>query len=213
VRVSGTCRIAIMYLEGPGFMQRDEFPANIIFGNSVIQIPRRQTIITTQSDFEDETAWERTVLILAVPLMPLTASGDVLDLRTGSIATTLSSLALSSMVGSAAVEELLNSLLPVLFGAAWKIMDLGLELAFALAGLAPQHGRRWKINEKSQHAVAHSGNLPDLTNTTNIWQALGLLYSKTVEVRHALVPPKGTGRSLHTGFDRFRRQRSCTPSC
>jgi hypothetical protein len=56
VRVSGTCRIAIMYLEGPGFMQRDEFPANIIFGNSVIQIPRRQTIITTQSDFEDETA-------------------------------------------------------------------------------------------------------------------------------------------------------------
>ena len=113
-------------------------------------------MITTQSDFEDETAWERTVLILAVPLMPLTASGDVLDLRTGSIATTLSSLALSSTVGSAAVEELRNSLLPLLFGAAWKIMDLGLELAFALAGLAPQNGRRWKINEKLQHAVAQS---------------------------------------------------------
>jgi hypothetical protein len=193
-----------MYLEGPGFIQRDIFPANIIFGNSVIQIPRRQTMVTTQSDFEDETAWERTVLILAGPLMPLTASGDVLDLRTGSIATTLSSLALSSTVGSAAVEELRNSLLPLLFGAAWKIMDLGLELAFALAGLAPQNGRRWKINEKSQHAVAHSGNLPGLTNTTDIWQALGLLYSKTVEVRHALVHRRvqvdPSTRDL-TGFD------------
>ena len=34
VRVSGTCRIAVMYLEGPGFMQRDEFPPNLVLRNS-----------------------------------------------------------------------------------------------------------------------------------------------------------------------------------
>jgi hypothetical protein len=101
-------------------------------------------MITTQNEFENETAWERTVLALAIPVMPLTASGTSLDLRTSNI-----SIELTSTVGSGAVEELRNSLLPLLFGAAWKITDLALELAFALAGLAPQNGRRWRIDEKS----------------------------------------------------------------
>jgi hypothetical protein len=70
-------------------------------------------MIMTQNDFEDETAWERTVLALAVPVMPLTASGTSLDLRTRNI-----SMEVTSVVGSEAVEKLRNSLLPLLFGAA-----------------------------------------------------------------------------------------------
>ena len=139
-------------------------------------------MITTQNDFEDETAWERTVLSLAIPVMPLTASGASLDLRTRGI-----SMEVTSIVGGESSEALRNSLLPLLFGAAWKTLDLALELAFAWAGLAPRNGRRWTIAEKLQHALAHKGSLPGLPNTTDMWQALGSLYAQTVEIRHALV--------------------------
>jgi len=141
-------------------------------------------MITVQNEFEDETAWERTVLALAIPVMPLTTSGasPSLDLRSRNI-----SIELTSTIGSGAIEELRNILLPLQFGAAWKITDLALELAFALAGLDPQNGRRWRIDEKSQHAAAHRGSLPGLSTTTDVWHALGSLYTQTVEIRHALV--------------------------
>jgi hypothetical protein len=139
-------------------------------------------MITTQNEFEDETAWERTVLAYAIPVMPLTASGAGLDLRTRTI-----SIELTATVGGESVEALRNSLLPLLFGAAWKILDLALELAFAQAGLVPQNGRRWTIAGKSQHAAAHRGSLPGLLSTTDVWHALGSLYAQTVEIRHALV--------------------------
>jgi len=139
-------------------------------------------MITTKNEFVDETAWERTVLAYAIPLMPLTASGADLDLRTRNI-----SIGLTAIVGEERVEELRNTLLPLLFGTAWKILDLALELAFAQAGLAPQKGSRWTIADKSQHAAAHKGSLQGLSTETEVWPALGSLYTQTVEIRHALV--------------------------
>jgi hypothetical protein len=140
-------------------------------------------MITTRSEFEDETAWERSVIALTVPLMPLVASGADVDLRTRDI-----SIAVSSAVnGSEAIEELRNSLLPLIFGAAWKILDLALELALALGGLYPQKGTRWTITEKSQHALAKSGRLPGFVNSAPLWRSLGSLYAGTREIRHALV--------------------------
>lgn len=156
-------------------------------------------MITTQIDFEDETAWERTVLALVIPAMPLTASGTSVDLRTNAI-----SIELTSIVGGESGEALRNSLLPLLFGAAWKIIDLALELAFAQAGLAPQNGRWWRIDEKSQHAGAHAGSLSGLSSTTDVWDALGVLYTRTREIRHALVHRRiQVDRSTRdlTGFD------------
>lgn len=139
-------------------------------------------VVTTINDFKDETAWERTVLDYAIPLMPLTASGATLDARTRNIAITA-----GSSIGGDGGEEMRNRLLPLLFGTAWKIIDLAFELAFAQAGLAPQRGGRWMISEKSQLAGAHSGSLPGLTSSADVWNALGILYKETVEIRHALV--------------------------
>jgi hypothetical protein len=140
-------------------------------------------VITTVADFEEETAWEKTVLSLATPLMPLSASGAVLDLRTKNI-----TISLSEPVSEEAVAELRNSLLPLLVGAAWKVIDLGLELSFAMAGLTPRRGgHRWLIDEKSQLASAHSGILPGFSASSDLWQAIGSLYAGTQEIRHALV--------------------------
>ncbi len=140
-------------------------------------------MIMTQNDFEDETEWEKTVLELAVPAMPLTASGADLDLRTNTI-----TMVVPSIVSvSGAVGDLLNRVLPLLFGAAWKILDLAHELAFANSGLTPQNGRKWTFEEKSRHAAAHNGILPGIISFSDIWQAIGSLYYQRIEVRHALV--------------------------
>lgn len=139
-------------------------------------------MITTQKDFDDETAWESTVLSYAIPVMPLKGSGTSWDIRTGS-----ASVELTGAFGEESKEVLRNRLLPLLFGAAWKILDLALELALARARLTPQNRNRWTIAEKSEHAAAHKGSLPGLSSTMDVWHALGYLYTKTSEVRHALV--------------------------
>jgi len=115
-------------------------------------------------------------------MMPLTSSGADLDLRTRNI-----SLGHSDTVGGESVEALRNNLLPLLFGAAWKILDLALELAFAQAELVPKDGSQWRIKPKSRHAAAHRGSLQGLSTKTDVWHALGSLYTQTVEIRHALV--------------------------
>jgi hypothetical protein len=154
-------------------------------------------MISTVSEFDEEIAWEKTILALSIPLMPLSASGADLDLRTGTI-----SIGLSDSFGAGAVEELRNTLLPLLFGSSWKILDLSLELALAMARIVPD-GTRWLISEKSQLALAHSGSLHGFAQN-DLWQAYGSLYAGTQQLRHALVHRRvrvnSDTREL-TGFD------------
>jgi hypothetical protein len=138
-------------------------------------------VITTILDFEEDIAWEKTVLSIAVPMMPLIAAGADLDLRTNTI-----SIGLTAFTNSDSVDELRNSLLPLLFGSAWKILDLAQELALANASIAPKRSTRWTIEEKSQHAKANAGTLPGFNNP-EVLRAIGLLYAATRETRHALV--------------------------
>jgi hypothetical protein len=49
------------------------------------------------------------------------------------------------------VNRLKDQLAPLLFGAAWKTIDLLLEFALSRAGLSPS-GRDWLIAEKKKHA-------------------------------------------------------------
>lgn len=144
-------------------------------------------MITTRADFDHETAWERTVLALAVPLTPLSSRSDViLDLRTRGI-----TIGLAAILGESNSETLRDSLLPLVFGAAWKIFDLGVELALAYAGRAPAHPARWTIKEKTREIMNH-GSLPGFSASSDSWAALRLLYRNTKEMRHALVHRKVT---------------------
>jgi len=157
-------------------------------------------MITTPTEFDDETAWDRTVIALVAPVMPLIASGADVDLRTRNIAIGLPSI----VSGASALEELRNRFLPLVFGAAWKILDLALELALATAGISPRNGRQWTIFEKSQHALANSGNIPGFPSSSMAWQALGPLYAGTRELRHALVHRRvqvNTAPKELVGFD------------
>jgi hypothetical protein len=143
-------------------------------------------MITNSNEFADESEWEETVLAVTVPLTPLASVGTNFDLRTKNVTRSMTGVS----TGQAAVEELRNRLLPLCFGAAWKILDLAFELALATGGLSPQNGRRWRIDEKVTLARSHNGNLPAIPLSGDIWTALTSLYAETSEMRNALVHRK-----------------------
>ena len=88
--------------------------------------------------------------------------------------------------GEAARAELIHQLRPLLFGAAWKTLDLLFELAFHQASLVPRSLSRWRILDKQAHARARSGTLAPLSSDSDIWSRLCALYANTVEARHCL---------------------------
>jgi hypothetical protein len=83
----------------------------------------------------------------------------------------------------------LADLRPLLFGAAWKVLDLLVELALHRAGEQPDrpNGTEWTIDRKKDLAGQHSGVCRPLSSEPAIWAALCDMYVKTVETRHSLV--------------------------
>lgn len=122
------------------------------------------------------------MLELMVPLLPLKSVGPNLDLGTMN-----QTIQLTGVVTGHDTGEFRDRLLPLAFGAAWKVLDLSFELAMATVGLSPANGMRWRIDEKKEHALSHAGALPGGPPPDEIWTALTDLYANTVETRHALV--------------------------
>jgi hypothetical protein len=104
-------------------------------------------MIQTIPDFEDSSAFERFALGSVYPLMGSSGGSVFLDLRTTPVNLTFE---LTSLVNGRdeARNELIQDLRPLLFGAAWNIIDLLLELAFFQAGLQPSRAGQWSIAEK-----------------------------------------------------------------
>jgi hypothetical protein len=106
---------------------------------------------STVSDFQDDTAFEGLLLDRVSPLIPSSADGSVIDLRQpGGNSVNIS---LTESVGSGGHDQLRESeVRPLVFGAAWKVLDLLVELGLDMAGIPPTHGKRYTITEKVQKA-------------------------------------------------------------
>jgi hypothetical protein len=142
-------------------------------------------MIQSTSDFEDATAFERYALDSASNLVPAVGTASV-DLR-GTSRTFASGFNDDLTLGGR--QQLLADLRPLLFGAAWKVLDLLVELALRGAGEQPdrQHGTEWTIERKKALAFQHSGVCPPLSSEATLWKALCDLYVSTLETRHSLV--------------------------
>ena len=139
-------------------------------------------MISTAQEFDDATSLERRILEWAAPRSRRSKTPTRTDLRDSpNITVGLSGVSTSDSGRREALEEFR----PLLFGTAWKIIDLSLE--YALDGLAGPNQKKWTIEAKQKHALSFAGTLPGLTGTTAIWQRLCLVYDATVEARHALV--------------------------
>jgi hypothetical protein len=96
------------------------------------------------------------------------------------------SVSINENLLAGAVDRLKDKLAPLLFGAAWKVLDLLLEFALNRAGFSPAR-RDWAIAEKQQHASAGHGDPSVLGCSKPLWTALLSIYDATVEHRHCLV--------------------------
>jgi len=160
------------------------------------------TGITTPSEFDDATAFERFALEL-VPLAPTTSTGEAtLELRPDG--TRLFGLTLTATVGAEAVADVVHRMRPLLFGAAWKVIDLLYELALYQARIGPDLSRGYSIAKKMSYASACHGICPPLSSLNQEWERLLLTFAATEEVRHSLVHRKALvdNRGAIVGTDR-----------
>jgi hypothetical protein len=139
-------------------------------------------MISTAQEFGEWTSLERRMLEWASPRTRRSATPTRTDLRDP--ANTVVGISGVSTSGSG-LDAALGEFRPLLFGTAWKVIDLLLECA--LSGLASAKQKTWRIDEKQKHARAFAGTLPGLTDTADVWQRLCLVYAETVEARNRLV--------------------------
>ena len=141
-------------------------------------------MIQTVEDFDEATLFERLALDRVRPVLG-DESTDEIDLRSpdqqGGV---IMHVRLHCSVSGDALNSLAVALTPLLFGAAWKILDLFVELALNNAG---QPRKKWSIEDKAAAARRGEGLQSLLTDDHGIWRAVLTLYAATVEHRHCVV--------------------------
>jgi hypothetical protein len=141
-------------------------------------------MITTSQEFEESTAFELYVLETVRPAIEQHGEASI-DLRGGKTIAPVS-ININESLSAGAVDRLKDELAPLLFGAAWKVLDLLLEFALNRAGLSPA-GLDLTIADKRRHALNASGDLSVLGCSNQVWAGVLLVYATTVEHRHCLV--------------------------
>lgn len=143
-------------------------------------------MITTLKDFTDSSVFERGILDTLFPFIEDQAT-VTLDLRDGTQPSTIYTMD-SEDIGERPRQILISQLRPLIFGVAWKTLDLLFELAFYQDKFKPKkRKKRWSFEAKSHHAQQYHGKCLPLSSKTDIWHRLCNLYVGTVEVRHSIV--------------------------
>jgi hypothetical protein len=135
-------------------------------------------VIQTVQDFVDASAFEQNALAIVYPLVNAQSDRGGLDLRSNAIRVQVHSI---EDVAEEARNALIHELRPLLFGAAWKILDLLVE--YGLNQTTPQ--AHWTIQAKQ--AQASSAVVTPLSNDPDVWSRVAALYANTVEARHCLI--------------------------
>lgn len=139
-------------------------------------------MIGSVAEYDDATAFERWALEGLVPLPAARPHSAVKDIENNAIRVIAGTAVVRVYAGG--VKEVHVDLRPLAFGAAWKVLDLLIELALSQAGIAVG---TVTIAEKVEHARNAAGQCPPLTGDTVLWRALRATYAGTEEVRHSLV--------------------------
>lgn len=145
-------------------------------------------MIETVEDFSEATEYERLVLNQLFPLLPDDAMGNTLDLREAMQGTGPAKHGMTAVIKMFADDRNLQGVLaPLAFSAAWKVIDLLIELALAKGGFQPagQTGR-WSITKKVRLAAQAPGDQL-LGVDRAVWHAICHAYARTEEHRHCLI--------------------------
>jgi hypothetical protein len=130
-------------------------------------------------EFADDTAFERLVLDRAMPLLPTSEARSVIDLRGPGVSVAVTPMPARAYVGDAPGTVGVTELRPLIFGAAWKVLDLLVELAT---------GKRDTIEEKARKAAADLvPAVAPFDGQPDLWMRIMRLYASTKTLRHSLV--------------------------
>lgn len=141
-------------------------------------------MILNIQDFDEGTAFELYVLETVRPAIEPHAGASI-DLRSSATVAAVF-VSITESISGQALDGLKDQLSPLLFGAAWKVLDILLEFALNSASLTPAR-HDWSIAEKQRHASNGQGDRAVLGCSQGAWQALLSVYANTVEHRHCLV--------------------------
>ena len=104
-----------------------------------------------------------------------------------------------------AVDEFKNKILPLAFGAGWKVLDLMIELVLNQSGYRPSSVRGFTIAEKQRQAQNRNISSSILGCDSATWQYILGIYANTVEHRHCLVHRTANIDENSGDFNGFRR--------
>ena len=134
-------------------------------------------MVQSLKDFEESTVFERSVLAAVLPIVDFKSTGAILDLSSGDNGT----LILPGVVfGTEASSSFVQTLRPLFFASAWKILDQLIEY-----GLKKHSKLNPRITWKGGNA--RTANVPPLSKDNQIWERISSLYINTIEIRHCLV--------------------------
>lgn len=144
------------------------------------------------AQFEEDTAYERfvldTVATAGHPPNPTTPPRD--DLRGGGLSMARST---SDWLAADSVAQAIGSFRPLGFGAAYKVIDMLVELVMRV-NQEPCPNGRWTFVEKQTYVKAgRPARLPiPLQVPRGYWPRITALYDRFLEPRHALVHRRAT---------------------
>lgn len=148
-------------------------------------------MLTSESDFEEHTAFERYALDRIAPFFPPESGGIRIRYQgPDSVAATVN-VSVSDMWGGQSEHHLdRTDVYPLAFGAGWKVLDFLIELCLYNQGVPPdRNGAEYTIRLKTGHV--RSGNLVGPTIfKASVWAAITHLYAATEVFRASLVHRK-----------------------
>ncbi|MET7769085.1 hypothetical protein [Nocardia sp. NPDC005366] len=139
------------------------------------------------SEYADDTTFERYVLSRATPFFPSSNGGvEILLDDTGTLGINFIVTVADSTTCAAGQHLTAQDVYPLLFGAAWKVLDLLMELRLHEDGVQPERQGEYTITQKVGRA--NSGNLgPANPLKPSVWRIVMGVYAATAELRHSLV--------------------------
>ncbi|MEV0826375.1 hypothetical protein [Nonomuraea rubra] len=133
--------------------------------------------------FAEATEYERYILDTFAPALPEPTSGHVLDLRTDKLHqhanVVLGTISVQAYVGGKPAKL---DLTPLVFGAAWKVVDVVLETQLTVTDGPGPH----LISKKVKRARHGNGVRLEPPFSQDIWRRLLRLYANTYDLRHSL---------------------------
>ncbi|MDR7173064.1 hypothetical protein J2W56_006830 [Nocardia kruczakiae] len=139
------------------------------------------------AEYADDTAFERYVLSRATPFFPSPKGGIEILLPDDD---TVGAKVIVSVADSTTCPPgqhlTAQDVYPLLFGAAWKVLDLLMDLRLHEEGVQPERNGEYTFTQKV--GQANGGNLgPANPLKASIWNVVMRVYTATQELRHSLV--------------------------